>query len=158
MMNPTAGLSPRPYYWHGNEPDLNAAWLFAQLGRPDLAQTWVRWIATNVYADTPTGVAGNDDGGTLGAWYVWAALGLYPVPGTGDYVVGAPMFSELRIDVGGHVVVIAAPGAPGLPYVAGVDVDGVPLTTATLRHADLVAASRLTFTLSATPTAWGRAD
>src|SRR5665647_1548744 len=73
----SAANFPRPYYWHGNEPDLNAPFIFAQLGRSDLTQRWSRWVMDTHYTDGPEGVAGNDDGGTLGSWYVLAALGLY---------------------------------------------------------------------------------
>jgi hypothetical protein len=95
----SAANFPRPYYWHGNEPDLNAAFLFAQLGRPDLTHEWARWILDHHYNDTPTGVAGNDDGGTLGSWYVLAALGLYPVAGSADYV---DRHADVRARAGGR--------------------------------------------------------
>jgi predicted alpha-1,2-mannosidase len=155
--DPQAGLSPQPYYWHGNEPDLNAAWLFAQLGRPDLTQTWVRWIADNLYNDGPTGVAGNDDGGTLGSWLVWASLGLYPIAGTDEFVVSAPMFPRLRLQLGGgHALEIEAAGAPDLTYVAGVSVDGVALDAPALTQRALLAAERIEVTLADAPTAWGQ--
>ena len=111
--DPSARSFPRPYYWHGNEPDLNAAFLFAQLGRPDLTQEWARWVIDTIYNDQPDGVPGNDDGGTMGAWYVFASLGLYPIAGTDRYIVSAPIFEQARITVGGHELVIVAAGAPG---------------------------------------------
>jgi predicted alpha-1,2-mannosidase len=148
---------PRPYYWHGNEPDINAPFLFAQLGRPDLTQQWARWIMTTHYTDTPEGRAGNDDGGTLGSWYVFAALGLYPIPGSDQYVVGAPLFPRARIVVDGNELVIEAPGAGvGMPYVAAVTIDGVAVVEPAVSHAQLVGAQELRFEMSATPTAWGR--
>jgi putative alpha-1,2-mannosidase len=155
--DPSAANFPRPYYWHGNEPDLNAAYLFAQVGRPDLAQEWSRWIMTTHYADTPEGVAGNDDGGTLGSWYVFAALGLHPVPGSDLYIIGAPLFPRARVVVDGHELVIEAPGAGAeRPYVAAVSLDGAAIDVAALRHAQLVGGSVLVFEMSETPTGWGR--
>jgi predicted alpha-1,2-mannosidase len=155
--DPSAANFPRPYYWHGNEPDLNAAYVFAQLGRPDLAQKWSRWIMTTHYSDRPDGVAGNDDGGTLGSWYVFAALGLYPIPGSDRYIIGAPLFPRARVVVDGHALVIEAEGASSATmYVAGVTLDGVPITTPELIHAQLVAAQTLVFEMAGTPPAWGR--
>ena len=150
---------PRPYYWHGNEPDINAAFLFAQLGRPDLTQEWARWIIDTIYADTPDGLAGNDDGGTLGAWYVWASLGLYPIAGTDRYIVSAPIFEQARIAPPGsdHELLIVAPGASSTNrYVAAVAVDGTPLAKPELTHAQLTTAARIDFTMTDAPSTWGR--
>jgi predicted alpha-1,2-mannosidase len=155
--DPSAANFPRPYYWHGNEPDIVAPVLFAQLGRPDLAQEWTRWVMTTHYADTPEGVAGNDDGGTLGGWYVFAALGVYPIPGSDRYVVLAPLFPRARVVVGGHELIVEAPGAsPEVKYVAAVTLDGVAITTPELTHAQLTSAHELRFELTDAPTTWGR--
>jgi predicted alpha-1,2-mannosidase len=88
---------PPDYYWHGNEPDLHAAFLYAQLGRPTATQKWVRWIQENRYDTAPAGYSGNDDGGTLAAWYVFSAMGLYPLNGTDRYVLFQPLFEAIRI-------------------------------------------------------------
>ena len=155
--DPASANFPRPYYWHGNEPDLNAAFLFAQLGRPDLTDEWARWIIDTHYTDTPAGVAGNDDGGTLGAWYVFAALGLYPVAGSADYVIAAPIFDRARITVGGHELIIDAPGASSARrYVTAVALDGAPVSVPRLTQADLASAHTLTFTMADAPGSWGR--
>jgi len=140
---------PRPYYWHGNEPDMNAAFVFAQLGRPDLTADWVRWIEDNLYAATPAGVAGNDDGGTLGAWYVLATLGLYPVPGSERWILAAPRFPQARVLVGGRELVIVADGDG--PYVRAIELDGAPLAGPYLAHAQLAAASTLRFVMAQSP-------
>ena len=151
---------PRPYYWHGNEPDLNAAFLFAQLGRPDLTQQWARWIIDEIYSDQPDGVAGNDDGGTLGSWYVFASLGLYPIAGTDRYIISAPIFDQARVTVpgvGGRELLIVADGATSeRRYVAAVTLDGVAVTRPELTHAQLLAAARLEFTMTDAPTTWGQ--
>jgi predicted alpha-1,2-mannosidase len=143
---------PRPYYWHGNEPDINAVYLFAQAGRPDLTQQWLRWLVDTLYDDTPAGLAGNDDGGTLGSWYVFSTLGLYPIPGSDRYVIGAPRFPQARIVVGGHELVIAAPDVSDENlYVRAVLLDGVPLDGWELTHQQLTSASELRFEMAATP-------
>jgi predicted alpha-1,2-mannosidase len=145
--DPSAANFPRPYYWHGNEPDLNAAALFAQLGRPDLAQQWTRWIEDTLYSDQPDGVAGNDDGGTLGAWYVLNALGLYPVAGSDRWIVVAPRFARATVTVGGHALQIVAEGT-GF-YVQAVELDGAPVTA--LTQAQLDGGSVLHFAMGTTP-------
>jgi predicted alpha-1,2-mannosidase len=156
--DPSARSFPRPYYWHGNEPDLNAAFLFAQLGRPDLTQEWSRWIIDTIYSDRPDGVPGNDDGGTMGAWYVFASLGLYPIAGTDRYIVGAPIFDQARITPpGGRELLIVADGASSeRRHVTAVTVDGAPLDRPELTHAQLTSAARIELTMTDAPTAWGR--
>ena len=140
----SAANFPRPYYWHGNEPDMNAAYVFAQLGRPDLTNTWVRWIEDSLYSDRPDGVAGNDDGGTLGAWYVLSALGVYPIPGSDRWIIGQPRFPQARVLVGDRelVITIDDAGEPGT-----VELDGVPVT-GELTHAQLRDATTLHFVRS----------
>ena len=145
--DPSAANFPRPYYGHGNEPDLNAAALFAQLGRPDLAQQWTRWIEDNLYSDQPEGVAGNDDGGTLGSWYVLNALGLYPIAGSDRWIIVAPRFAKATVTVGGHVLQITAEGTGS--YVQTVALDGMPVTA--LTQAQLDGGSVLHFAMGATP-------
>jgi predicted alpha-1,2-mannosidase len=150
----SAANFPRKYYWAGNETDINAPFLFAQWGRPDLTQQWARWIVDTIYSDQPSGVPGNDDGGTMGAWYVLATLGLYPVAGTDQWIVGAPLFPRARIVVGDHEMTIDADGA-GI-YVQAVQLDGVPLTVPQLTHAQLAGARQLRFVMGHEPSSWGK--
>jgi predicted alpha-1,2-mannosidase len=141
-----AGAGPRPYYWHGNQPDIHAAYLFPLLGRPDLARRWVRWIMTHWYSDTPDGLAGNDDGGTLSAWYVFSALGLYPHIGTDAYVLGVPLFPRAEVRVPGGTFTIAAPGVSAERYqVEAVELDGTRIDGPLLRHGEIRAGRTLRF-------------
>jgi len=103
----------------------------------------VRWLVDTVYTDQPDGVPGNDDGGTMGAWYVFSTLGVYPVPGSDQWILGTPLFTKARITVGGHELVIEAKGSG--PHVTKVLLDGSPVTGPTLTQAQLAAASTLTF-------------
>lgn len=138
---------PEVYYWHGNEIDLHAPWLFALAGRPDLTRRWVNWVMQTWYSTGGDGLAGNDDGGTLSAWYVWAAMGLYPMAGTVDYVVGWPSFERVEVDrADGSTLVIRRTG-DGLAEgaVVDVEVDGVALVGATLDHDLLASASEVHF-------------
>ncbi len=137
-----ASSLPRPFYWHGNEPDIHAAYLFALAGRADLTARWVDWIRASFYTDGAGGLAGNDDGGTLSSWYVWSALGVYPIAGTDGYVAGAPIFSRARVAVpGGTLVIEAADGERE----GRVLVDGEPVDGSRLRHADLAAGRVIRF-------------
>jgi predicted alpha-1,2-mannosidase len=149
---------PRPYYWHANEPDLNAAYLFAQAGRPDLTQKWARWVLSTFYSDKPDGLAGNDDGGTLSAWYVFTALGLYPLPGSDRYIVGAPLFPKVTLTVSGGVFTVEAetPLTGDNRYVQSVELNGAQLLLPEIRHADLKPGGALRFVMGPSPSIWGR--
>ncbi len=125
---------PEMWYWHGNEVGLHVPHFFALLGEKSEGNEWIRWLQNNRYSDTPEGLAGNDDGGTLSAWYVFSALGLTPLPGTTDYVLGEPMFEHVRVDNGREVMEIARIGNG---EVDAVFVDGEPWTQATISHDDL---------------------
>jgi predicted alpha-1,2-mannosidase len=151
--DPTTNSFPRPYYWHGNEPDLNAVYVFAQQGHPELTEQWLRWVIDTMYTDQPTGVAGNDDGGTLGAWYVLSALGVYPVSGSDGWLVGAPRFPKARIDVGGHELIIEADGvSDDAMYVRAATLDGAAVDLVHgLSHAQLAGGSELVFQMSTDP-------
>ncbi len=147
----------RSYYWGGNEPDIHAPYLFALAGRPDLTQRWLPWIEQEIYAAGADGLPGNDDAGTMSAWLVFSMLGIYPVPGTDRYVVGAPAFPRATIAVQGGAFTIEAPDVSATHvYVQSVALDGKPLATPTLHHADLHAGGTLSFVMGPAPSAWGQ--
>jgi putative alpha-1,2-mannosidase len=105
-----------------------------------------------MYTDAPSGVAGNDDGGTLGAWYVLSTLGVYPVPGSDRWILGTPRFPQARVRVGGHELVITADGvSDAAMYVDHVELDGVPVDAAEITQAQLAGASTLAFFMSTAP-------
>jgi len=134
---------PEVHYWHGNEVDLHAAWLFNHLDRPDRTQHWVDWIWETWYGLGPDGLAGNDDGGTLSAWAAWAGMGLYPLAGTDRYVWGAPRFPWMRVRFGAnHWLEIERSGSGP---VVEVRLDDVTVDGPELRHAALLAADHLHF-------------
>jgi predicted alpha-1,2-mannosidase len=144
-----ASSMPRPYYWHGNEPDIQAAYMFGAAGRLDLTSIWVRWIREHLYTDGPDGSAGNDDGGTLGAWYVWSALGLYPIAGTDAYYIGVPLFPRVDVRLPGGTFTVLADGLSSENvFVERLELDGVPVTE--VRHADLRPGATLRFVMVAT--------
>ena len=156
---PVLQVLPPEYYWHGNEPDIHAAYIFARAGRPELTQRWVRWIAETLYGTGPDGIAGNDDCGTLSAWYVWSAMGLYPIAGDDLYLVGAPLFPHIEADLADGTLVVDAPGASAAnPYVQSVTVDGAPLDEPWFRHALISGGATLVFEMGPEPSAWGRPE
>ena len=143
-------------YAPGNEHDLQTSWMYAHARQPWKVQSVQRQIQ-GVFRPTPEGLPGNDDLGSLSAWYVWSALGLGPVtPGAPFYVIGSPVFERAVLDLPGKKdVVIDAPGASLTnKYVQSASI-GKPWIT----HRDLRKASTLTLHMGATPnTTWGTAS
>ncbi|KAH8650083.1 glycoside hydrolase family 92 protein [Xylariales sp. PMI_506] len=156
---------------HSNEPSHHVPYLYSLIGYPASAADQVRSIAWDNYNATSSGLSGNEDLGQMSAWYVFSALGFYPVnPISDEYVVGTPFFENVTIRLppgiasggdagaangGERTLVISAPGAPSKPYVSGIKVDRKPLTEAILKHRDIVGASLIEFDLSDTPSTWG---
>ena len=89
------------WYWHGNEPGLHIPWLFALAGDSESTRYWVDRLLSTAYGTGPDGLSGNDDGGTLSAWAVFAAMGVYPLAGTDRYVLGQPRFERVEIQPAG---------------------------------------------------------
>jgi predicted alpha-1,2-mannosidase len=117
----------KPYAWLGNEPSLGAPWVYLSLDEPWRAQDVLRRTLTTLYADTPAGLPGNDDLGTMSAWYLWCAMGLYPQnPAVRDLDLGAPLFTSVRVaSPGGPTIEVRAPQAgSSAQYVQQLRVDG----------------------------------
>ncbi|MCR6489424.1 GH92 family glycosyl hydrolase [Amycolatopsis sp. OK19-0408] len=116
-------------YNPNNEPDLHSPWMYALTGQPAKTSTVVR-AAHTLFTNAPNGVTGNDDLGTMSAWYVFSALGMYPaVPGTGNFVLNAPRFAKSVLHLeNGRDITIKAPGADGskLQYVSSLKVGSRP--------------------------------
>jgi predicted alpha-1,2-mannosidase len=117
-------LFPDDYYWHGNEPDLHYPWLGSLAGRPELTVAPVRHVMETRYSAENDGLDGNDDAGTLSSWYLFAAMGVYPVAGTTTYAVGSPIFERVEVDRPDGMVVISAGGTSEDVVVPTVTVDG----------------------------------
>jgi predicted alpha-1,2-mannosidase len=97
----------------GNEPGENTPWVYALAGAPEKTRLVVRRILHELFQDSPGGLPGNDDAGALSSWAVFASIGLFPsIPGVGGFVVGSPLFPEVKVHLGGgRVLDIVAPGA-----------------------------------------------
>ncbi len=149
-------------YAHGNEPSHHVAYLYVWAGMPWKTQERVRQILDTLYADTPDGLAGNEDCGQMSAWYVLSALGLYPVdPAGAYYVLGSPLFRQATLALGeGRKLVIRAQNASlANKYVQSATLGGKPLTRAWVRHDELLSAGELVFTMGSAPNRdWGAAE
>ena len=137
-------------------------YVLAEAGDPTGAQELIRDIQNRMFVggDIGQGYPGDEDNGEFSAWYVFSALGFYPLEnGSGDYTVGTPLFDGATLSVGGHDIRIEAPGASeGKTYVAGVDIDGTAVTDTTFDGDLLRSGSALTFEMSDEPSSWGAKD
>jgi predicted alpha-1,2-mannosidase len=142
-----------PYDWAGNEPNLWTPWEYDYFGAPSRTQQVVRRIVNTLYANAPVNEPGNDDLGAISSWYVWAAIGLYPVtPATANLALGSPLFPAIVLTLpDGQRIVMHAPAAsPAMPYVHTLAVSGVPTPKATPSCASPAAST------SKDPTAWNQ--
>ncbi len=117
-----------PYDWAGNEPSEWTPWEYDYTGAPERTEQVVRSIADTLYADAPVDEPGNDDLGAISSWYVWAAIGLYPVtPGAADLALASPLFPEVDITLpdGRHLTERAPGASASTPYVHGLTVTGM---------------------------------
>lgn len=143
-------------YAPGNEHDLQTSWMYAHAGAPSKVQSVQRQIQ-GVFRPTVDGLPGNDDLGSLSAWYVWSALGLGPVtPGAPFYVIGSPVFERAELDLpGSKDVVIEAPGASLVgKYVQSATLGGAPLDRSWLTHNELRKGGTLRLTMGTSPSTW----
>jgi predicted alpha-1,2-mannosidase len=149
-----------PYAWMGNEPSMEVPWEYDFAQAPALTQQVVREIENTFWTDSPGGILGNDDGGTMSAWYVFAAMGLYPeITGVGGFAIGSPLFPSMTVYLaGGHALQIDAPQASASqPYVQGLRIDGVPTSSLWVPWASVQGGATLDFTLGANRSTWGSA-
>lgn len=144
-------------YAHGNEPSHHAAYLFNYVGRPDRTQELVRKIMTGLYSSKPDGLCGNEDCGQMSAWYVFSALGFYPVcPGSNQYVIGSPLFDKAVMELeNGKSLTINKKGDS--PYIKSVMLNGKPLMRSYITYDEIAEGGTLDFEMSDTPDVkWGR--
>ena len=148
-------------YAHGNEPSHHMAYLYNFAGQPWKTQNMVRRIMDELYTDHPDGLCGNEDCGQMSAWYVFSALGFYPVtPGTDLYIIGAPLFPEatIKLDEGKLFTVRAENVSSMARYVQQVLLNGEEHPYSYLRHADIMAGGELRFIMGKEPNRQWAAD
>jgi len=138
-------------YAHGNQPVQHAIYLYGYSGQPWKSQYWVRQVMDKLYAPTPDGYCGDEDNGQTSAWYVFSAMGFYPVcPGSGQYVLGTPYFQRMKLHLeNGKEVNIQSEGKGC--YVAGMTINGKAYAHNYLDVKSLTQGSDIHFSLSEKP-------
>ncbi len=156
-----AGYALNRFEGLNNEPDMEVPWAYHYAGRPDRTAEVVHAAVNNMFGLGRGGLPGNDDSGGLSSWYVWAALGLFPVAGQSLYLINAPSFAHARIALGSESLAIDCEGfvepRPDGPvqYVQSVRFNGEPLERTWLSARELHRGGRLMIVLGPTPSAWG---
>ncbi|NML66956.1 glycoside hydrolase family 92 protein [Hymenobacter sp. RP-2-7] len=141
-------------YAHGNQPIQHMIYLYNYAGQPWKAQYWLREVMNRLYLPTPDGYCGDEDNGQTSAWYVFSALGFYPVcPAVNQYVLGAPLFPKATLHLpGGKDVVLNAPqNSDANRYVNQLTINGQPYDKNYLTYEDLLKGATLDYEMSATP-------
>ena len=135
-----------------NQPSFHIPFLYAAVGRPDRTQQWVRRTLEHSFSAEPDGLPGDEDNGSLAAWYIWGALGLYPLcPGVPEYVLGTPLFRRATLHLpGGQDLVIEA-DEPQHPYWSEVTLDGQVHERLVVTHEALAKGGTLAFRMSPEP-------
>ena len=138
----------------GNEPSNHIPYLYSFAGAPWKTQRWVRKVV-GLYNNTPAGIPGNDDCGQLSSWYVFAALGFYPVNAvTGVYVIGSPMVNRATIHnpaTGTHFQIVAENNSPENVFIQRAELNGMELSRSWFTHADILAGGELRFRMGSKP-------
>ena len=137
-------------YAHGNEPSHHVVYLYNYLDQPHKTQRLIREIFDRFYLPKPDGLCGNDDCGQMSAWYIFSAMGFYPVdPVSGEYVLGAPQVPAVTLTLpGGKTFTMRAEGLSAQnKYVRSVSLNGQPVEGFKIRHADVMAGGELVFVM-----------
>lgn len=135
-------------YAHGNEPSHHVAYLYNYAGQPRKTQKYVHHIMTELYNNTSSGYAGNDDCGEMSAWYIFSAMGFYPVnPANGEYSIGTPAFENctLKLPNGKEFHINASRKSPKEFYVRSIKLNGKPLKGFVLTHQEIMNGGAIEF-------------
>ena len=140
-------------YAHGNEPSHHLAFLYNYLGRPSRTQELTRQILDELYDDTPEGISGNEDCGQMSAWYLFTALGLYPVtPASGELQITTPLFREVTLTLPKGQLTITTDKDPAeYPYIRSISLNGKELHRLFVTTEELAGGGTLAYTLSDKP-------
>lgn len=142
---------------HGNEPSHHVGYLYDFGGEPWKTQARVREIAEEEYANAPSGLDGDDDCGQMSAWYIFTALGFYPVnPASGEYMIGSPIFRKATLQLGNHhlFTVSALHNSPKNIYIERATLNGKPLTTPVIRYEQILSGGQLQVVMGPKPSRW----
>lgn len=146
-------------YAHGNQPIQHMIYLYNYAGQPWKAQKWLREVMNRMYTDQPDGLCGDEDNGQTSAWYVFSALGFYPVcSGSGQYVIGAPLFTKatLSLENGKQFVIKAPANSEDNLYIQSARLGRKPFNRTWIGHDEIQNGGTLTFTMGPDPQKkWG---
>ena len=143
---------------HKNEPSHHYGYLYDYSGEPWKTQAKVREIAAAEYGNLPAGLDGDDDCGQMSAWYIFTAMGFYPLnPASGEYLIGSPLFARMTLKLAGgkEFVVSAEKNSATNVYIQSATLNGKPLTIPVIRYSDIVGGGELRFVMGAVPSKWG---
>ena len=141
-------------YAHGNQPIQHMIYLYNFAGQPWKTQYWAREVMNRLYKATPDGYCGDEDNGQTSAWYVFSAMGFYPVcPASDQYVLGAPLFKKMTLNLeNGKTITINSPANSATnKYVSSLTYNGKPYSPNWLSHKALLGGGTLDFKMQATP-------
>lgn len=141
-------------YAHGNQPIQHMIYLYNYSGQPWKAQYWIREVMDRMYNANPDGYCGDEDNGQTSAWYVFSALGFYPVcPGSGEYVLGTPLFEEMTVSLenGKKLSIKASGNVSDNCYVNQLSVNGTPYGKTFVRHEELMKGADFSYVMSDRP-------
>ena len=141
-------------YAHGNQPIQHMIYLYNYAGAPWKAQYWLRETMNRLYMATPDGYCGDEDNGQTSAWYVFTALGFYPVcPGSNEYVLGAPYFNKVTVSLenGKKLEIVAPANSDTNRYIKTLNYNGKNYTKNYINHFDLIKGGRLLFDMDGKP-------
>ena len=141
-------------YAHGNQPAQHMIYLYDWAGAPAKGQKWIREVMDRLYSARPDGYCGDEDNGQTSAWYVFSALGFYPVcPASDEYALGTPYFQKAVVHLadGKELVINAAGNSKATPYVAGMKFNGKAHASSFINHSAIVKGGKLDFTMSEQP-------
>lgn len=141
-------------YAHGNQPIQHMIYLYAYSGQPWKTQYWIREVMDKLYNANPDGYCGDEDNGQTSAWYVFSAMGFYPVcPGSNQYVLGTPYFNKvtLHLENGNTMTIDAVGNSRSNRYIDSMTLNGKPYTKNYLTHADIMKGGSIVCAMSAEP-------
>ena len=141
-------------YAHGNQPIQHMIYLYGYSGEPWKTQYWIRQTMQRMYNANPDGYCGDEDNGQTSAWYVFSAMGFYPVcPGAGEYVLGAPYFDEmtLHLENGRNVSIKANGNTDDNCYINSLTLNGKPYSKNYIKRSDLMQGAQFVYNMSAKP-------
>ncbi|MNJ87281.1 Glycosyl hydrolase family 92 [compost metagenome] len=153
-------LFAKKEYWHGNEPGHQIPFMYNYTSSPWKTSKHVHQILTEEYSDGPGGLSGNDDAGQMSAWYVFAAMGFYPLnPVSDQYLLSVPLFNKVKIKLANNrfFEIVRHQKNPHATFIKSLMLNGKPYSKTFIRYADITKGGKLEFFMDEQPSVWGRA-